>query len=372
MPFSLPSHPLLRRRTLAVAALLCVALAGALLLPEVVNCRFASEDNICRAGLMPSRRAWLAIAVMLYAIWLGAALSHPWLPPPQRSPRGHRWGLAVQIGAVTVLSTLAGMALRRFGGPDIFFSPYNLQVQGTLSACICLALDYHQRGRRQHADAQALRQGEQAQARQLDAARAALLQAQVEPHFLFNTLAHLRRLAHTDTDAARAMLADLRLYLDAALPELRQSEVPLARELALVSAFLALHQRRIGPARLALRCEIAPGLDDAIVPSTCLLTLAENAIKHGIGPQVAGGEIVVRAGLEDGPPGEPRLLRLEVADTGAGMGSGSGSGTGLATLRARLAACGSAARLSLHLNQPCGLMARIHLPLVQGPAASRT
>jgi signal transduction histidine kinase len=370
MPFQPSRFTLLRPSALAVTALACLALAGALLLPEVVHCKFASEDNICHAGLMPSRRAWLAIAVMLYAIWLGAALSHPWLPPSQRLPRAHRWGLAAQIGVVTVLSTFVGMALSRVGGPDIFFSPYNLQVQGTLSACICLALDYHQRGRRQHADAQALRQGEQAQARQLDAARVALLQAQVEPHFLFNTLAHLRRLAQTDPTAARAMLTDLRLYLAAALPELRQAEAPLARELALVAAFLALHQRRIGLARLTLRCDIAPGLDDAIVPATCLLTLAENAIKHGIGPQVAGGEILVRAGLDSESPDEPRLLRLEVADTGAGMGSGTGSGTGLATLRARLAAAyGSAARLSLHLNQPHGLVARIHLPLVQGSPA---
>jgi len=157
------------------------------------------------------------------------------------------------------------------------------------------------------------------------------------------------------------MLTDLRHYLDAALPELRQAQAPLARELALVRAFLALHQRRIGPERLRLRFDIAPGLDAVVVPSTCLLTLAENAIKHGIAPQVDGGEIVVRAGPD---PETPGLLRLEVADTGAGMGESSGGGTGLATLRARLAAQhGPDARLSLHLNQPRGLVARVQVPL---------
>ena len=357
-PTTTPSrYPLLRGPALAMAAAVSLALAAGLMLPELVNCKFASEDNTCHATHLPGQRACLAVAFMLYSLWLGAVLSHPWLP---RAPRLRSGGLALQIAALAVLSTFVGMLGHRFGGPDIFFSPYNLQVQLILSSCACLALEYHQRGRRREADAESLHRDEQARASQLDAARAALSQAQVEPHFLFNTLAHLRRLAGTDTTAARAMLADLRRYLDAALPELRQAEAPLARELELVAAFLALHQRRIGPDRLTLRYEIAPGLGDIVVPSTCLLTLAENAIKHGIGPQVAGGEICVRVQPD---PDEPGTLRLEVADTGAGMGSGNGSGTGLATLRARLAAAyGSAGRLSLHLNQPRGLVARVQLP----------
>jgi len=341
---------------MALAAGVCMVLAGALLMPDLVNCKFASEDNTCEH--LPGPRAWVAVSFMLYSLWLGAAISHPWLP---RDPQRHGRGLAVQITVLTVLSTLLGMSVHQyFGGPEINFAPYNLQIQATLAACACLALEYHQRGRLQQADAERLRNSEQEQARQLDAARSALLQAQVEPHFLFNTLAHLRRLAHTDAAAARDMLADLRRYLAAALPELRQAEAPLARELELVTAFLALHQRRIGPERLTLRYEVAPGLADIVVPSTCLLTLAENAIKHGIGPQVEGGEICVRAQPD---PDEPDLLRLEVADTGAGMGAGVGGGTGLATLRARLAsAYGAAARLSLHLNQPRGLIARVQLP----------
>lgn len=357
-PTPAPSkRPLLSRQALAVAAAVSLALAAGLMLPELVNCKFASEDSLCHATHMPARRAWLAVAVMLYSLWLGAVLSQPWLP---RAPQRRGAGLSVQIVTLAVLSIFVGMLGHHFGGPDIFFSPYNLQVQLILSSCACLALEYHQRGRRREADAESLHRSEQVHAGQLDAARAALLQAQVEPHFLFNTLAHLRRLARTDAPAARAMLADLRIYLAAALPELRQAETPLARELKLVAAFLALHQRRIGPDRLTLRYEIATGLDDVIVPSTCLLTLAENAVKHGIGPQVEGGEICVRAGPD---PDEAGLLRLEVADTGAGMGSGSGSGTGLATLRARLAAAyGTAARLSLHLNQPRGLVARVQLP----------
>jgi LytS/YehU family sensor histidine kinase len=229
-------------------------------------------------------------------------------------------------------------------------------VQLSLAAAACLMLEYRARARTQRAEAERLRLDEAALARQLDAARAALLQAQVEPHFLFNTLAHLRRLASTRPREARALLADLLRYLEAALPSLRQPRTTLSRELELVHAFLALHQRRLGAERLRLVFDIEPGWEQVVLPSTCLLTLAENAIKHGIAPQVQGGEIALRVRHDGG------LLRLEVADTGVGMGAGAGSGTGLATVRAQLAAHHPDARLSLLLNQPQGLIARIELP----------
>lgn len=345
-------------RSLAAAGAISLALAGALMLSAGVRCALGlrhAADMDCRLG--GAAVGSLGVAVLLWVLWLGASLTQAWLP--RRLP-ARNGALAVQIAGLTGLVAQLNGLLHAVGPPDGHPDAYTLQILLTFTACVCLGLEYRERGRLGLADAERLRRAEQAQARQLDAARAALLQAQVEPHFLFNTLAHLRRLARTDADAARAMLADLRRYLAAALPELRQAEAPLARELDLVRAFLALHQRRIGPQRLVLRYDIAPGLDDVVVPSTCLLTLAENAIKHGIGPQVEGGEICVRAGPD---PDEPGLLRLEVADTGAGMGESSGGGTGLATLRARLtAAHGAAARLTLHLNQPHGLIARVQLP----------
>ncbi|MDR7269111.1 signal transduction histidine kinase [Pelomonas saccharophila] len=341
-------------RALLAAAALSAALATALLLPGALRCALWREHD-CRASI--GLKGGIGLALLLWGLWLAAALTQPLLP---RAGVARRWGLAVQIGGLTLLFATLNGVLHTVGVPDGRLNAYTLQMLLTFAACVCLGLEYRQRGSLGQADAERLQRNEQTLARQLDEARAALLQAQVEPHFLFNTLAHLRRLARTDAQAAHAMLADLRRYLAAALPELRQAETPLARELELVVAFLALHQRRIGPERLALRYEIAPGLEDVIVPSTCLLTLAENAIKHGISPQVEGGEICVRAGPD---PEAPGLLRLEVADTGAGMGSSSGSGTGLATLRARLAAAhGAEAKLSLHLNQPRGLIARVQLP----------
>ena len=303
---------LLRWPALLSAAALSAALALALLLPGVALCTLMPA-HAANAGCGLDVARGFDLAVLLWGLWVAAAFTQRWLP---RAGLARRWGLAVQIVGLTLLLSMFDRPLYSVGASKGEVSAYALQVLITFAACVCLGLEYRLRGQSGAADAERLQRDEQAQARQLDAARAALLQAQVEPHFLFNTLAHLRRLARTDAGAAHAMLSDLRRYLAAALPELRQAETPLARELELVAAFLALHQRRIGPERLALHYDIAPGLDEVIVPSTCLLTLAENAIKHGIGPQVEGGEIYVRAGPD---PDEAGLLRLEVADTGAGM-----------------------------------------------------
>jgi signal transduction histidine kinase len=356
---------LLQGRSLGAAAAVCLGLAGLLMAAAGARCALGLRHSVeLDCQLRGTVSGSLSVALMLWLLWLAASLTQAWLP---RRLRARNAALVLQVAGLTAVATQLNRLLLAVGPPHDglqSLDAYTLQVLLTFATCIALGVDYRQRAHVGEADVQALRRREQEQAAQLDAARAALLQAQVEPHFLFNTLAHLRRLARTDAGAARAMLADLRRYLDAALPELRQAQTPLARELELVRAFLALHQRRIGPERLVLHEDIAPGLDDVILPSTCLLTLAENAIKHGIAPQVDGGEIWLRAGPD---PDEPGLLRLEVADTGAGMGESSGSGTGLATLRARLAAAhGPAARLSLHLNQPRGLIARIQLPRVPG------
>jgi LytS/YehU family sensor histidine kinase len=296
----------------------------------------------------------LTLAVMMLATVAGI----------RRVPTQGRWSLpglvllAVGIAALGLAASGATLMLHR-GRTDIGLpSAYNLQVLLTQSACMVAALQYMRRAQRNQRSAARLQMERQQLEQQLDAARLRLLQAQVEPHFLFNTLAHLRRLAQTDPQAARAMLADLLDYLGEALPELREAESLLSRELRLVRAYLALHQRRMGETRLRLHFDIEPGLERAKLPSTALLTLAENAIKHGIAPLVTGGQVQVSARRA----GEHLLL--ELADTGRGMGESSGHGTGLATLRARLKALyGDAGQLQLRVNQPRGLIVTLLLPL---------
>jgi sensor histidine kinase YesM len=208
----------------------------------------------------------------------------------------------------------------------------------------------------QEALAADLRRG-QLETQQL-ATRLRLLQAQVEPHFLFNTLSNVRRLCQSDAGAGRAMLGQLTRYLRAALPRMREHETTLAEEIDLVEAYLGLQKIRMG-ARLETSIEAPAPLLKARVPPMMLATLVENAIKHGIAPLAEGGAIRIKAErLTD-------ALRLTVADTGRGFFAGSsGSGVGLANIRARLAALyGERAALRLEANAPRGVAAVITLPL---------
>ena len=189
------------------------------------------------------------------------------------------------------------------------------------------------------------------------ATRLRLLQAQVEPHFLFNTLSNVRRLCQSDAVAGRAMLAQLTRYLRAALPRMRENETTLADEIDLVSAYLGVQKIRMGE-RLETSIEAPAPLLGARVPSMMLATLVENAIKHGLAPLAEGGAIRIKAEKA------ADALKLTVADTGRGFTGTSGSGVGLANIRARLAALyGERAALRLEANAPRGVAAVITLPL---------
>ena len=188
-------------------------------------------------------------------------------------------------------------------------------------------------------------------------ARLGVLQAQIEPHFLFNTLANVRRLYKTDPATASVMLDNLMRYLAVALPRMRDSTSTLGREIALADAYLEIHRIRMGR-RLDCRIDVSKPLNDAAMPPMMLLTLVENAIKHGLNPLPQGGSIAISAKADE------RKLQIEVADTGRGFTKTSGGGAGIANIRARLAAqFQSDASLRLASNVPHGVTATITLPL---------
>ena len=193
-------------------------------------------------------------------------------------------------------------------------------------------------------------------------ARLQVLEAQIEPHFLFNTLAHVRRLYETNYADGARMLRNLKEYLAVALPQMREKASTLGREIDHVVAYLNIQQIRMGP-RLRFAIDVPQALRDAAMPPLMLLTLAETAVKHGLSPSREGGRIDLRAVADGG------YLRVDVADTGAGFSKSAGTGTGLANIRARLkASFGDAASLSLASNAPRGIVAAITLPLRPEPS----
>jgi hypothetical protein len=201
---------------------------------------------------------------------------------------------------------------------------------------------------------------------QMDEARLQMLQAQIEPHFLFNTLATVRRLYQTDASAAESMLDNLMRYLRVALPQMRANDSTLGREVALTEAYLGIQQIRMGP-RLVFAIEVPAELREARFPPMMLVTLAENSIKHGLNPLPGGGYIRISARVED------RELQLEVADSGQGFVKTSGGGTGLSNIRARLAGVyGQGARLRVGANAPRGVTATIALPYVTATIVAAT
>ena len=187
-------------------------------------------------------------------------------------------------------------------------------------------------------------------------AQLALLQAQIEPHFLFNTLANVQALVESNSPRAAEVLKSLTAYLRAAMPRLHDAQPTVASELALVRAYLDLMQMRM-PDRLAWQVDVDAAMLGLSLPPMLLLTLVENAVRHGLDPSEEGGRIDV-GGSSDGS-----TRRLWVADTGGGMSEHAQPGMGLTNLRARLAATfGPAARLQMSAVEPHGLRAEISWP----------
>jgi sensor histidine kinase YesM len=191
-----------------------------------------------------------------------------------------------------------------------------------------------------------------------------LMQAQIEPHFLFNTLASVQYLVETDPPQATKMLGYLLAYLRAALPQLRVPSTTLGKEAELAEAYLNILRMRMGE-RLAFAVEIPESLRGCRLPPMLLMTVIENAVEHGLEPQAEGGSVRLEARRSDDK------LVVVVTDTGRGLGPGDrakpGHGVGVANLRERLAALyGERARFTLEDVAPHGARATIEVPLEGG------
>jgi len=306
--------------------------------------------------------AVIGVAILLAAVWTR-----------HRHPRPGPRQYATAFVAVTLVAFVAAVALVLWetGGtlgtneadPGWFFALLRViggdLVNYAFVGIVITGAWLYTRTEADHAEAIAQCAVDSARLDQQTAeARLSMLEAQIEPHFLFNTLAHVKRLYETDPAAGARMLRNLKAYLAVALPQMRATDSTLGRELDHTKAYLDIQQIRMGR-RLAYAIDVDDVLCGAQLPPLMLLTLVENAIKHGLTPLPAGGRIDVRARVESG------RLSVEVADTGAGFTRSGGAGAGLANIRARLAARFSQdASLALRMNTPSGVVATIVVPYI--------
>jgi len=196
--------------------------------------------------------------------------------------------------------------------------------------------------------------------RQVAEAKMQMMQAQIEPHFLFNTLASVEHLIETDPPRASAMQRSLIQYLRAVIPQMRNtgSTTNLGREAAIVKEYLTLLKMRMEE-RLEFSMSIPEGLNSAAFPAMMLQTLVENSIKHGLEPKPEGGKISISAEVAH------NRLRVSVIDNGLGFGvvAGNGTGLGLQNIRERLALLyQDKCRFIITPNSPGGVAVTIEIP----------
>lgn len=190
------------------------------------------------------------------------------------------------------------------------------------------------------------------------------LRTQIEPHFLFNTVATVVQLVRSEPAAAHRTLARLIDYMSASRAHMRREETTLAEELRLIEGYLEIQRLRM-ETRLRYAIDVAPELRGNRVPPAALLTLVENAIKHGLAPRKRGGALRIVAHRDDG------WLIVSVADDGVGLRTVSGRGSGLANVRARIQGLyGADAWLRLASAAEGGTTATMRLPAGAPPAAA--
>ena len=297
-------------------------------------------------------------AILLVAYSAAVALRPRWL-----GPRLARLAAIVLAAPVAVLVTF--LIAQRGNVVAFLLKP---QSQTAYVAMVIMALLFgvpfsliamrSERRQRERADRLQIELEKNRLERELLDVRLRMLHAQIEPHFLFNTLANIEALVASGSPNAGPVLRHLIAYLRAAMPRLNDADATLETELQLVRSYLELMRLRM-PDRLRFAVA-APPVAALRFPPMALLTLVENAVRHGIDPSVDGGEIDV------GGRCDPRTgaMTLWVSDTGVGMPETATPGTGLSNLRSRLHGFyGDTARVDLHEVAPHGVRVELHFQL---------
>jgi hypothetical protein len=275
---------------------------------------------------------------------------------------GHGWRLsavAILLGAVFGVAVGRLFDWRLHGQP-LVASPRLVTISLAVSITFGIVVSYYFRSRAALAEEKARLHDERARraedARRVTEVELKLLQAQIEPHFLFNTLSNILQLVDSNSPGAKQMLLNLTSYLRGSLRRTRAGDTSLGEEIDLLRAYLEIQSVRMGD-RLRYVIECPSELRDLALPPLLLQPLVENSVRHGLEPSSDGGEVRVEATRQ-----EDKLV-LEVRDTGLGLASGSKSGVGLANVRTRVSSIsGGRGKLVIQPNAPRGLRIRIELP----------
>ncbi|WP_292041223.1 sensor histidine kinase [Massilia sp. UBA6681] len=304
--------------------------------------------------------SWIAPVVVANLLGFGLLMGGVgvWFNATQSFKNTRRFVVGMLLG---VLGAFVGIALGD-GRPLVEQMPKLMRMIpfvaliGALAAVPLIVLALYRRRQNAALMEQLQRDAERERlARELSESQLRMLRAQIEPHFLFNTLGAVQQLAADGAPRAAALTADLIAFLRASFSDMRCEQVSLKCEFATIESYLRVMQARMG-ARLRFEISLPDALASSEVPSMIVLTLVENAIKHGIEPSLRGGEIHVGAAAQDAG------IRIWVRDRGVGMSDTPGNGAGLDNVRRRLQlAYGDAARLVLREAEP-GLSAELQVP----------
>jgi sensor histidine kinase YesM len=187
-------------------------------------------------------------------------------------------------------------------------------------------------------------------------AKLRLLQAQIEPHFLFNTLSNVLSLIDTEPAKGKSMLTDLIHYLRTSLSRTLPETITLGQEIDMIKAYLSIQKIRMDE-RLSFTVELLDTLRQHPFPPMLIQPLVENAIKHGLEPKIDGGSITIKVMEKD------NLIRTEVIDTGIGLSTYQKNGVGIGNVMERLQLLyGEKGRLTLEESKPSGVRATIEVP----------
>jgi hypothetical protein len=332
------------------AALVVALLLSTEFLAQPFIWRYFAWDEIISGWLLVVReRLFVAVAIAL-----SVSLLEP-IARPRRTLRSGFVAFAIVLGAAIGEAALA--VIDPQSGRNSAGALFGRIIAWALvTGCIAAMLAFWQRSEANKALDHASELQRLRTERLLQRLRTEALQRQIEPHFLFNTLATIRRLSSSDPTKGRLLLSRFLAFLRGTIDAGQSGHSELGNELAVASAYLDVCAIRMDGA-LSWRVDVPRMLHHLPFPRFGLTTLVENAVKHGIAPARGGGKVAI-SGERDGG-----FLTLCVADTGRGFADTHGSGTGLANIREQLELCyGSSATLTLASNRPRGVRAIIRIP----------